>query len=131
MNMTVRDLLTMIPLDQWPRPGPHLSCPNPHCNQGIKATDSHLRKYPEAFEDGLFHDPLIATLWSLIGWKVDMTDQSGYACPFLGAGCQHKCRTFEELQEHIKEHPKNIRIYQKIFDIFWGQVIWHYVTHHS
>jgi hypothetical protein len=85
MNMTIRDLLTMIPPDQWPRPGPDLSCPNPHCNQCIEATDSHLRKHSEAFEDGLFHDPLIAILSGLIGWKIDMTNQSGYACPFIGA----------------------------------------------
>jgi hypothetical protein len=67
MNMTVRNLLTMIPPDQWPRPGPHLSCLNPHCNQCIEATDSHLRKHSESFGDGLFHDPLIATLSGLIG----------------------------------------------------------------
>jgi hypothetical protein len=47
-----------------------------------------------------------------------MIDQSGYACPFLGTGCQHKSRTFEELQEHVREHPKDIRTYQKILGIF-------------
>jgi hypothetical protein len=79
----------------------------------------------------MFYDLLIATLSGLIGWRVDMTDRRGYACPFLGAGCNRRCRTFEELKAHTKEHPKNIRIYQKILGIFCGPVIWHYVTNRS
>jgi hypothetical protein len=67
MNMTVRELLTMIPPGQWPRPGPDLPCPNPHCNQCIEATSRHLHEHSEIFEDGMFHDPLITTLSGLIG----------------------------------------------------------------
>jgi hypothetical protein len=131
MNMTVRELLTMVPPDQWPRPGPDLSSPNPHCNQEVEATDRHLRQHSDMFEDGLFHDPLIATLSGLIGWRVNMTDGSGYACPFLGAGCNCTCGTFEELKVHVKDHPKNVRIYQKMLGIFWGPILWSYFTNHS
>jgi hypothetical protein len=62
---------------------------------------------------------------------MNMTNGSGYACPFLDAGCGRRCKTFDELKVHVGDHPRSVKIYQEILGMFWGPILWHYFTARS
>jgi hypothetical protein len=78
----------------------------------------HLWKHAAIHRDGLFHDPLITTLAGLIGWRVNISDGSGYTCPLFGCACNHRTDSIYDLVLHMKRHPKEIKVFHKCLGIF-------------
>jgi hypothetical protein len=128
-NFTARELLTMIPKHRWPCLNGTFPCPNPYCHSNGEITEAHLQEHSELYENGLFSDPLIATLAGLIGSRLDMAEGTNFACPFLGNGCNCRAKSFTKLKAHMKKHPKDIKIYHTNFVVFWVPIVRHYVLY--
>jgi hypothetical protein len=111
-KFTIRQLLVTIPAHRWPSLEFDFPCPNPHCHWDGDATVEHLQDHRDQYSDGLFHDPLIATLAGLMGCRLDMTDGAGFVCPFHGQGCTFRAETLTYLKAHLDgEHdPRRRRI---------------------
>jgi hypothetical protein len=88
----------------------------------------HLLQYAEVYQDGLFTDPLIATLAGLIGCRIDMFDaiNSGFTCLFSGGGCTYGDRHLSDLREHMEKYSGSAKLYLKVLSMFWDPILHYY-----
>jgi hypothetical protein len=80
----------------------------------------HLLQYAEVYQDGLFTDPLIATLAEFIGCRINMFDaiNSGFTCPFSGGGCTYRGRHLSDLKEHMETYSGSAKLYLRVLGMF-------------
>jgi hypothetical protein len=126
-DFVLRNLLVMIPPQLWPRSELNFPCPHLHCHSHEKGAEVHLLQRRDLGLDGVFYDPLIALRAGLIRWRTDMSDRANHACPFLENGCNFGMENFSELKEHLLRRTNGIMLYQRVFSVFWGPIIKHYV----
>jgi hypothetical protein len=82
-----------------------------------------MQAHSDEHKDALFHEPFMATLAGLTGYRLDRSDGARLACLCFGDGCDFGAKSIPELGIHPDRHPSEGRISLEYLGVFWGPVI--------
>jgi hypothetical protein len=126
LDFSIRQLLTHIPIQEWPFPH-RCYCPCPFCDAHGEwdALELHLNDaHPTIAQTEGYHSEIQLTLTGLLGMEMRVTKGKRWKCPF--GYCSTQFDNYKEVAEHVLHSNTHKDYEQYLYDKiggFWAPII--------